>query len=92
VTDVRVTDDGVEYRDLLLDWWVLGDGTLTEEDRDEFEAAIADGSISGADISKAEEAARQVYSRYRHIIDEVEELERRHVRTSADSLGGTGPA
>jgi predicted RNA-binding protein associated with RNAse of E/G family len=80
VTDVRVTDDGVEYRDLLLDWWVLGDGTLTEEDRDEFDTAIADGSISGADIARAEDAARQIYSRYRHIIDEVEELERRWVR------------
>ena len=79
VTDVRVSPDGVEYRDLLLDWWAFPDGTLVEEDREELEEALAAGTISPAHAEKAEEAARQVFSRYRHIIDEVERLERRWV-------------
>ena len=78
VSDVRITDEAVEYRDLALDWWALPDGTLLEEDRDELEAALAGGTLSPRDGERAEEAARQVYSRYRHIIDEAEELQRRY--------------
>lgn len=80
VTDVRFEADGLDYRDLALDWWVLPDGTLLEEDRDELEAALAAGELSLRDGERAEEAARQVFSRYRHIIDEAELLQRRHVR------------
>jgi hypothetical protein len=77
VADVRVDGEGVDYRDLVLDWWALPDGTLTEEDRDEFDVARAAGLLSAKDIARAEDAARQVYSRYRHIIDEAEALQRR---------------
>ncbi len=77
VTDVRFDDSGLDYRDLILDWWVLPDDTLIEEDRDEFEAARDAGELKPADEAKALEAARQVYSRYRHIIDEAVELQRR---------------
>jgi len=79
VADVRIGETGVDYRDLILDWWVLPDGTLLEEDRDELEEAIAAGTISATDVEQANEAARQVFSRYRHIIDEVEALERKWV-------------
>jgi len=80
VGEMRFEPGGVEYQDLALDWWVLPDGTLIEEDRDELEAAVASGAINAADAARANEAARQIYSRYRHIIDEVEDLERRWVR------------
>jgi len=79
VTEVRVSASGVEYRDLVLDWWAFPDGTLIEEDRDELEDALAAGTISTKDAERAEESARLVFSRYRHIIDEVERLERRWV-------------
>jgi protein associated with RNAse G/E len=78
VTDVRFEDRGLEYHDLALDWWVLPDGTLIEEDRDELETALAAGQLSSREGERAEEAARQVFSRYRHIIDEAEQLQRRH--------------
>ncbi|MGE3075408.1 MAG: hypothetical protein AB7N24_16755 [Dehalococcoidia bacterium] len=79
LADVRVDDEGVTYRDLLLDWWAFPDDTLIEEDRDELEEAIANGAISAADAERANEAARQLFSRYRHIIDEAVELERKFV-------------
>jgi predicted RNA-binding protein associated with RNAse of E/G family len=77
VTDVRLSADAVEYRDLILDWWVLPDDTLIEEDRDEFDGLLAAGKIAPTDIAKAHEAERAVYSRYRHIIDDVVRLERK---------------
>ena len=77
---MKVTDEGVDYRDLVLDWWAFPDDSLIEEDRDELEAAIEVGTISAADARLAEDAAYQVFSRYRHIIDEVVALERRWVR------------
>jgi predicted RNA-binding protein associated with RNAse of E/G family len=80
VADVRVSDAAVDYRDLVLDWWALPDGTLIEEDRDEMEALLADGKMSKIDAKRANQAARDVFSRYRHIIDEAEALERRWVR------------
>ncbi len=77
LTDVRFSEDAVTYRDLALDWWVLPDDTLIEEDRDEFEALVAAGALSAGDAAAANEASRQVYSRYRHIIDDVAILERK---------------
>ncbi|MGH2632268.1 MAG: DUF402 domain-containing protein [Tepidiformaceae bacterium] len=77
VADVRVARTEVSYRDLALDWWVYPDGTLIEEDRDEFEALVASGKFAERDVRAAEAAARAIYSRYRHIIDDVAVLERR---------------
>ncbi len=57
----------------------LPDGTLLEEDRDELEALAASGALSASDVERANEAARQVFSRYGHIIDEVVALERKFV-------------
>jgi hypothetical protein len=81
VADVKTTPESVTYRDLLLDWWAHPDDTLIEEDRDEFDTAIAAGTISAADAARAVEAAYQVLSRYRHIIDEAVQLERRWIRS-----------
>lgn len=77
VTDVRLSADAVEYRDLVLDWWVMPDDTLLEEDRDEFDGLLAAGKLAPDDVAKAHEAERAVYSRYRHIIDDVALLERK---------------
>ncbi len=80
VTDVRVAPGLVEYRDLAVDWWVLADGTLIEEDRDELDALAATGVLSRTDIAAANDASRQVFSRYRHIIDGAAALEGRITR------------
>jgi hypothetical protein len=77
VADVLLSPAVIEYRDLVLDWWVAPDGTVIEEDRDEFDELLAAGQVSERDAAAAVEASRQVLSRYRHIIDEVEALERR---------------
>lgn len=79
VSDVKLTAGSVDYRDLILDWWAFPDDTLVEEDRDELEEAIRLGTIAPRDVERANEAARQIFSRYRHIIDEAVELERRWV-------------
>jgi len=77
LTDVALSPDVVSYRDLAIDWWVLPDGTIVEEDRDELEQFVASGAISAGDHRQAIRAAREVLGRYRHIIDEAEALERR---------------
>ena len=77
VADVRLGDGIVEYRDLVLDWWALPDGTVIEEDRDEFEDLSTRGLLSEGDIAEANRAAQAVLGRYRHIIEEVERVERR---------------
>ncbi len=78
VTAVSFDGATVAYRDLILDWWALPGDELIEEDREEYEAAMASGSVSREDAAKTDEAARQVIGRYRHIIDEVEAFEGRH--------------
>lgn len=74
------TDSVLEYHDLILDWWVVAGDVLLEEDRDEFHAAIESGAVSTADKERALGAARDISSRYRHIIDDITALERRHVK------------
>lgn len=76
VSDVRFSPEAVVYRDLALDWWVTPDGLIIEEDRDELDALVASGALSPADLLAATNAAQQVFSRYRHIIDELEMIER----------------
>ncbi|MBA4179567.1 MAG: hypothetical protein C0506_03170 [Anaerolinea sp.] len=78
VTNVIIREDEVSYRDLVLDWWVLPDGAIFEEDHEEFDELRASGALAARDAETAEEAARHVWSRYRHIIDDVEAFERRH--------------
>jgi hypothetical protein len=75
--DVDLRAGEVTYRDLVLDWWVLPDGRLLEEDRDQLASLLAEGVLTAVDEQRARRAARAVVSRYRHILDEVGELERR---------------
>ena len=75
-------DDVLEYRDLVLDWWVTADGALIAEDMDEFDDATSKGKLSAADIERALGAARDLSSRYRHVIDDIGILERRFVDLS----------
>jgi hypothetical protein len=77
VADVKFDGQHVDYRDLILDWWVTADDTLIEEDREEFEAAIAAGDMAERDTAEARAAEKAIYSRYRHIIDEAAAIERR---------------
>ncbi len=77
VTGVDLSPGVVSYRDLAIDWWVLSEGTVVEEDRDEFDCFVAAGTMSVRDQHLATKAARCVLSRNRHIIDEVAELENR---------------
>jgi hypothetical protein len=76
VADVSFEAGAVVYRDLFLDWWAMPDGSIREEDREEFDSAVAAGTVTAADRETAGLAAQQVLSRYRHIIDELEALER----------------
>jgi hypothetical protein len=77
VADVTFDGEHVNYRDLILDWWVTSDDELIEEDREEFEAAVAEGGMAGRDLAEAQAGEKAVYSRYRHIIDEAAAIERR---------------
>jgi len=74
VTDVRIGRTELFYRDLVLDWWALPDGTLLAEDTDEFQELVESEALSVADAARAQDAARQVYGRYRHIIEQAEAL------------------
>jgi predicted RNA-binding protein associated with RNAse of E/G family len=85
VAAVRFGDGFVSYRDLILDWWVTPEDVLIEEDRDEYDAAIAAGTMSPDDAEAANAAAQQVYSRYRHIIDEAAAIEARFLGRSLQS-------
>lgn len=77
VAGVRLAPEAIEYRDLVLDWWVLPDGRIVEEDRDELAALEAAGVVDGGFAADANRAAAAVLGRYRHILEEVERLEAR---------------
>ncbi|MFN0095497.1 MAG: hypothetical protein ACKVVT_12080 [Dehalococcoidia bacterium] len=84
VANVVIDGLGVQYDDLVLDWWVLADGTILEEDADELAALARTGQLDPALERRAEATALQLFSRYRHIIDGLDALERK--------LGLTGPS
>jgi Protein of unknown function (DUF402) len=72
VTGVRFRGATVSYRDLALDWWVLPDGRVIEEDRDEFEA-LAPAWPPGARAAAAR-AERAIAHRWRTIRAELDAL------------------
>lgn len=77
VRNVAISDREVRYHDLVLDWWALPNGNLLEEDREELRD-LRDRDAVDADFeAAANQAARTVLGRYRHIIDELGKLERR---------------
>ena len=77
VADVHFGEEAVSYRDLILDWWVTPEDVLIEEDRDEFDSALKAGAVTEKDLAATRRAEQAIYSRYRHIIDDVAVLERR---------------
>jgi uncharacterized protein len=77
LTALTISRREIAYRDLVLDWWALPDDTLLEEDRDEYQSRVQDGTLTPADIRAAESASRDILSRYRHLIDELERLQHR---------------
>lgn len=79
VGNVRITAREVQFDDLVLDWWALPGDILLEEDRDEFDALVASGTLDAAAIARVEEATRLIHARYRHIIDELDMLQHRLV-------------
>lgn len=78
--DVRITPAEVSYRDLVLDWWVLADGTLVEEDRDEYDALVGDGVLSAADIALAASAAAEIVDNHAALMGELALVQRQLVR------------
>ena len=74
---ITIEETAINYRDLVLDWWVLPGDEIIEEDRDELAALRASGAIDDGFVNAANEAARTVLGRYRHIIDELGKSERR---------------
>jgi hypothetical protein len=77
LTDVTITDDVVSYRDLTCDWWLLPDGTLIEEDIDDFEGAAAVGEMDAADVAAARRAIELIRGHSAEILDELAAIERR---------------
>lgn len=75
VAGVHWSESLLEYRDLVLDWWLLADRGLIPEDEDELAEAAAAGTLSASDIAAAELAKAQVESGWRAIIAEAEALE-----------------
>jgi hypothetical protein len=77
LTDVVLGAEVLSYRDLVLDWWVLPGGRVVEEDREELEDLRQRERLDERSYGLALGAARTVLGRYRHIIDEVEAVERK---------------
>ena len=57
---VRITDDVVEYRDLLLDVWFYPDGSHRLLDEDELEEAVTDGLLDEDTASAVRQTASSV--------------------------------
>lgn len=81
--DVRITSAEVSYRDLVLDWWVLADGTLVEEDRDEYDELVEAGVLSAADTALVEAAAAEIVDNHAALMSELALVQRQLVRHQA---------
>lgn len=77
VTAVSWSGSLLEYRDLVLDWWLPADSGPIAEDEDELVDAISAGWLSEADVAAASEAKSAVESGWLEIIAEAEALESR---------------
>ncbi len=88
VANVVIDSGGVSYDDLVLDWWVLPDGTVVEEDADELAALVASGRIESAHAERILANGRAAQGAAQTIIVELETLE----RTPPPVLGGSRPS
>lgn len=81
VADVVITREAIDYRDTVLDWWLV-DGVLTEEDEDELDDYVARGALPASDRQLAHAARAAVVAGWREIVAEVEEMERTVLATA----------
>ncbi len=86
VTGVEWTTTVLEYRDVVLDWWLPASGGLVAEDEDELAEAIAAGLLSEADIAAAEAARLAVEGSWQGIIAEAEAFEAAHLAPTGRPL------
>lgn len=77
VDDVRIALDTIDYRDLVLDWWLLPGGLVLAEDAEELEEAVAAGLLTATEHSTALEVAQEVESGGAGILAEVAAIEAR---------------
>ena len=75
VGDVQWTPELLEYRDLVLDWWLLPDGTLIAEDEGELSELVERGAITGTDVARAEAARDAITASWPSILAELERIE-----------------
>jgi hypothetical protein len=75
VGDVRWTDTLLEYRDLVLDWWLLADGTLLTEDEDELAELVQRNAITADDVAIAEAARTAITCGWPGVVAELEAFE-----------------
>ena len=77
VAGVRFAPGEVQYRDLVLDWWLTPGGELIEEDRDELDELAGKGALSEPDLAAVARAERTIRTGTGRIIAELTALERR---------------
>lgn len=76
VSGVRFLSGAIEFRDLILDWWLDADGSLLRaEDRDAFEEAVAAGRLPPRAVAAALRAERVALAP-RRLLAELARIER----------------
>lgn len=66
--DLRVSQDKVEYLDLLLDLWISPEGSITVLDRDEVEACAAKGLLDEKDLAWIDQNEKEIKKNWRKIV------------------------
>jgi protein associated with RNAse G/E len=72
--DLRVSQDRVEYLDLLLDIWISPEGSLTVLDRDELEACAAKGTVDEEDLAWIAHHEEEIRESWKEIISSLNEF------------------
>jgi len=76
VSEVRLLPGVVEFRDLILDWWLDAAGALVRaEDREAFEEALAAGRLDPRAVARARQAERVALAPNR-LLAELQGIER----------------
>lgn len=70
--DLQVSENQVQYLDLLLDIWIDADGELTVLDREEVEACTTEGLIGEEDLVWIAQQEREITNNVRQIISDFE--------------------
>ena len=72
--DQEVSEDRVEYLDLLLDIWIDANGQLSILDRDEVEECATQGALSEQDLAWITRQEVEIVGNWRQIIADVNAL------------------